>query len=322
MVIDAVYMLKERTTEIRQIEISPPARGEVQVEVVACGVCAWDAYLFKGKDLLQPFPFAFGHEAVGIIREAGAGVAGFKSGDKVFCIDGGPSMAQVINIKSEFVGLLPGDPVKTCDFVDKIGEPAVCVINGMANIKIAPGDNVAIIGTGYMGLLNVQAYRHSHINTLVCFDVDAHKLELAKKYGADACWLSDSAEGKQAIQDMIRDGGFEIVVECSGSQPGLSLATKLVAPGGTISNFAWHRDERVVDASPWHLHGLRIINTAPACDRHFSDHVQQTQRLMKRGVFDQKDLVTHVMDYHDIQKMLAIAESKSDGYIKGVVTFR
>jgi threonine dehydrogenase-like Zn-dependent dehydrogenase len=55
---------------------------------------------------------------------------------------------------------------------------------------------------------------------------------------------------------------------------------------------------------------------------HFSDHVIPTQRLMARGVFDQKDLINHVMDYHKIQEMLTIAVSKSSGYIKGVVTFR
>jgi hypothetical protein len=43
---------------------------------------------------------------------------------------------------------------------------------------------------------------------------------------------------------------------------------------------------------------------------------------MKRGVFNQKELITHTMDYHNIQKMLTIAEGKSDGYIKGVITFQ
>ena len=322
MKVDAVYTLKERTTEIRQVELAPPARGEVQVDVVACGVCAWDSYLFKGQDLLSPFPFPFGHEAVGVIGKVGEGVTAFKPGDKVFCIDGGPSMAQAINIRADFVGLLPGNPEKTADFVDQIAEPAVCCVSGLANIVVKPGDNVVIIGVGYMGLLNVQLFAKSHIGTLTCFDVDQKKLDLAKQYGADACYLSDSDEGKKAIEAINAMGGADIIVECSGSQPGLSLATALCTPGGTISNFAWHRAERVVDASPWHLNGLKIINTAPAVDRHFADHVIQTQRLMARGVFDQKELVTHVMDYHDIQKMLTIAEAKAEGYIKGVITFR
>lgn len=319
---DACYIMKERTTQIREVEVLSPKRGEVQIDVVACGVCAWDSYLFKGRDLRQPFPFPFGHEAVGIIREVGEGVENFAPGDKVFCIDGGPSMAQVINIKAEMVGRLPGNPETTEDFAYLIGEPSVCVVNGLANVVVKPGDNVVVIGTGYMGLLNVQAFHYSHIGKMICFDVDEKKLELAKKYGADECYLSNSEEGRKAAQEIIDNGGAEIVVECSGSQPGLTMAVELVAPGGTISNFAWHRGDRTLDASCWHLHGIRIINTAPACDHHFADHVIQTQRLMERGVFDQRELITHIMDYHDIQKMLETAEAKADGYIKGVITFR
>jgi threonine dehydrogenase-like Zn-dependent dehydrogenase len=192
----------------------------------------------------------------------------------------------------------------------------------MTHIPIVPGDRVVIVGTGYMGLLNVQAFLHSHISSLVCFDIDEKKLKLAKAYGADACWISGSPEAKKAGDAIIRSGGADIVVECSGSQAGLQLATDLVRSGGIISNFAWHRAVRTVDASPWHLRGLRIINTAPALDPHFNDNVAPTARLLARGVFNQKDLITHVMEHHKIQEMLTIAESKSDGYIKGVVTFR
>ncbi|MDR2739620.1 MAG: zinc-binding dehydrogenase [Treponema sp.] len=321
---DVIYLVREKTTEIRQIDIPAPKPWQVQVEVVACGVCAWDAYLFKGLDLLSPFPFAIDHEAVGIIRETGGDVKGFSLGDCVFCIEDQPQMqmAQFTNIDARKVGLLPGCLKQTADFVQYIAEPCLCVINGMTHIDIVPGDRVIVIGTGYMGLLNVQAFRHSHISTLTCFDIDEKKLKLAKAYGADVCWISGSPEAKKAVDDIICSGGADIVVECSGSQPGLQLATDLVRNGGIISNFAWHRAVRTVDASPWHLRGLRIINTAPALDPHFYDNVNPTARLLERGVFNQKDLITHVMDYHKIQEMLTIAESKSDGYIKGVVTFK
>jgi threonine dehydrogenase-like Zn-dependent dehydrogenase len=184
-----------------------------------------------------------------------------------------------------------------------------------------PGDNVVIIGTGYMGLLNVQACHHSPIGTLTCFDINEKRLELAKSYGAEGCWRSDLPEGEKAAKEIIAAGGADIVIECSGTQAGLQLATDIVRKGGTISNFAWHRATRTVDASPWHLRGIRIINTSPAIDKHFYDHVIPAQRLLARGVFNQKDLITHGMDYHAIQELLTIAERKSDAYIKGVVTF-
>lgn len=323
MIIDSVFITGHRKAEIKQIELGPPKPWEIQIEVKVCGICAWDSYMFMGRDMLYPYPFPIGHEAVGIVRETGENVKSFSPGDYVFCIDEYPQrqMAQFINIGADKAGLIPDKPQKTEDFVSYIGEPSVCVVCGMSNIVIKPGDNVIVIGTGYMGLLNVQAFRHSHIGYLYCFGSDEKRLALAKESGADKCWITKSPEGKEAIKKIIAEGGAEIVVECSAKPNALQLATDLVKTGGIISNFAWHRGERTVDATPWHLRGLRVINTAPALERHFPDHVIPTQRLFARKVFDQRNLITHVMDYHRIQEILTISADKLDGYIKGVITF-
>ena len=324
MKMDVVFMTGERKTEIRQMEIGDPQPWEVQIEVAACGVCAWDAYLFKGMSLLQPHPFSIGHEAVGKIIKVGSKVKNFAPGDRVFCIEEQPQMqmAQYTNISADHVGLLPGKPENPAEFARLIGEPCVCVVSSMTNSGLRPGDNVVIIGTGYMGLLNVQAFHHACIGKLICFDIDEKKLALAKKYGADECYISGSAEAEKAAKDIIASGGVDMTVECSSTQSGLQLASDLVRNGGTINNFAWHRAQRTIDTSPWHLRGLKILNTGPAIDRHFPDNVVPTSRLLSRGVFNQEELVTHVMDYHDVQKMLTIAESKAEGYIKGVITFK
>jgi threonine dehydrogenase-like Zn-dependent dehydrogenase len=283
-----------------------------------------------GKGLGQAMTIALAEAGADIVSidiidatETGENVKNLSPGDCVFCIDEFPprQMAQFINIGADKAGLIPGNPQKTEDFVPYIGEPAVCVVSAMNNIIIRPADNVAVVGTGYMSLLKIQALRYSHIDKLYCFGSDEKRLALAKECGADNCWMIDSPEGKEAIKEIIAKGGVEIVVEGSAKQSGLQLATDLVSNGGTISNFAWHRENRTVDASPWHTRGLRIINTSPVCDKHFTDYVIPTQRLFARNVFNQRRLITHVMDYHRIQEMLTISESKSDGYLKGVITF-
>ena len=64
--------------------------------MLACGVCAWDSYLYQGMSLMgEQHPFQFGHEGVGIVKEVGAGVQGFTPGDKVFCAGGGRSVYAV-----------------------------------------------------------------------------------------------------------------------------------------------------------------------------------------------------------------------------------
>ena len=69
--VDACYIVSEKQVEIRKAELDAPKYGEVQIRVKACGICAWDSYLFLGRDMTEPFPFRFGHEAVGIVEEAG-----------------------------------------------------------------------------------------------------------------------------------------------------------------------------------------------------------------------------------------------------------
>lgn len=317
--VDACYIVKEKQTEIRQITLDAPAPGEVQIEVKACGVCAWDAYLFRGRDMTQPFPFPFGHEAVGVVAELGDGVKGFSIGDEVFCIEGSPEFAQAINISAERVAHLPA--IKEEDFPYYICEPAACVVSGINCIDLHPGDSVALVGCGYMGLLNVQAYRRSLIGKLVCFDIDPRKLELAKKFGADECYLSNSPEGQEAMDRYIAQGGFDLTVECSGTPSGLQLSCDLVKTGGMVSVFAWHRGERIINCTPWHLRGIALVNTSDGRDPDFPRQAERTARLVQAGVFDQRQLVTHIMDYHRIQEMLTIAEGHTDGYIKGVITF-
>lgn len=316
---DALYMTREKQTEIRTIAIDPPEAGAIQVEVKACGVCAWDSYLFRGRDLISPFPFAFGHEAVGYVSAIGEGVTKFRVGDKVFCIENPimPEMAQVINIPQERAGLLPDIDEK--DFPYYVEEPSACVVSGMDLVPARPGDAMALVGAGYMGLLNVQLYHHSPIGKMICFDIDERRLALAKKYGADEVYLSNSAEGEAAIRRLA--DSMDLVVECSGSQPGMDISMSLVKQGGTVSNFAWHRGMRTVNGTPWHLKGVAIVNTSDGRNLHFVDEVDRTAALVQRGVFDQRELVTHIMPYTQAQEIFTIADTRADGYIKGVITF-
>lgn len=88
-----------------------------------------------------------------------------------------------------------------------------------------------------------------------------------------------------------------------------------------MSLFAWHRGERTIDGTFWHVNGLRMVNSSPASDPHFSGRLPQTARLIERGVFDQRELVTHVRPFTEAQRTMEIATNKEDGYIKGAISF-
>lgn len=321
MKVDALWIKEIGKIEIRLTEISDePLYDEVQVEMKACGVCAWDAAIFKGISNPDPFPFMHGHEGIGYVRKKGAGVKDIEIGDLVMCTEDAPQMIQVQNIKRAAVTTIR-TKVEDKDIPLWVGEPIVCVVNSLANMTIKPGATTVLIGSGYMGLLNIQGLAKTLIGPLVAFDINSKRLDLAKKYGANEVCITGSSEATQVIERIKAEGGAELVIECSGSEGGLNLANELMAQSGTLNLFAWHRASRTINMTPWHQRGYRVYNTAPNFDRHFRDHVKETEILMRKGVFDQKDLITHVSAYQNAQEIMDIASSKTEGYIKGVITF-
>lgn len=72
-----------RPLEIDEVELAPPSQGEVLVKVAASGVCASDLNVLDGKRSLSPFPVVLGHEAAGMVVEAGPGVTSLRTGDHV-----------------------------------------------------------------------------------------------------------------------------------------------------------------------------------------------------------------------------------------------
>ena len=74
---DALWVVEPKHLEIHPLEVrDEPNPDEVQIDVKACGLCAWDSYLFQGISAPGPMPYTFGHEAVGIVTKVGNKVQG------------------------------------------------------------------------------------------------------------------------------------------------------------------------------------------------------------------------------------------------------
>ena len=313
-----LWMTEPGRIEVRDVEVGAPGHGELQVRMNICGICAWDSYLFRGKSLVDDFPFRFGHEGVGVIVAVGPGVSDLNEGDNVFCAGGAPSMAEVINMPRTSVTPIPADIE---DYSLWIGEPVACVVNSLDLLSERPGDHVVVVGSGYMGLLHIQGLARMPVGRITAFDIDEKRLALARQFGADEALLIGSGEADRAIERIKSEGGADVTIECSSVQSGLDLSAQLLRRGGLMSLFAWHRGERTIDGTLWHVNGLRMVNSSPASDPHFSERLPQTARLIERGVFDQRELITHVRPFTEAQRMMEIATNKENGYIKGAISF-
>ena len=159
------------------------------VAVEACGICAWDVLAFNGRfGRYHPYPFSAGHEGVGRV---------IKTGDKVDAVAVGQRVAmhELPLGAARRASHGPGDALRSQRQVTLIPEsslpvelwvvePVVCVVNGIVYSGVQPGDAVAVVGAGYMGLLFVQGLSRSLLGSLAAFDVDDRRLALARQLGA------------------------------------------------------------------------------------------------------------------------------------------
>ena len=104
-------------------------------------------------------------------------------GDKVTAMgDDSKLFGRLANVPAQSVARLEANVV---DYQHWLAEPVACVANGLEWSHLVPGDRVAVVGTGFMGLLLVQGLRHSLAQEVLALDVDNRRLQLALQFGAD-----------------------------------------------------------------------------------------------------------------------------------------
>lgn len=323
---EALWYLGERKIEVRSVEIPSPEAHEVLVEMEVCGICGWDLVAYAGRfGKFHSYPFRAGHEGIGRVIEAGSLVREVHVGQRVAVhelpIDdrGGGLMARHAVRPWNKVSVMPEpSPIP----VEKwIVEPAACIVNGILHAGIQPGDSVALVGAGYMGLLMLQGLARTLAAAVTVFETDEKRLELARalarRSGGGTWDFADARSGSGA-----RAASFDVVIECSGAPAALDLAFGLVKPYGIIENFSWHHHRHEFDLDDWHTKGWRILNIQPQMNPAFDSIFPRTIALIAAGAISNDGLVTHVAQLGKAEEAYAAGLDRTGGYIKGVIDFR
>lgn len=290
--------------ELQEREVSKPQPTEILVKTKFNGICAFEIHAFTGELPVDWFPAVMGHEAVGVVADIGRDVNKFSIGDPVSTL-GFANYSEYYNVWERHASKIP---VSDGGMYLWLGEPTACIVNGIRLIEERnPGHKVTVIGCGFMGLMLVQLAAHKGME-VIARDINRDRLALAESFGAN-------------INAPEMDSQ-DVVIECSGSEEGLTSAEYFVRNGGILCLFAHHLPTRTVNTNLWHMKGLDVLNATPNASRDWGRDFHEAIDYIRKGVLDLKPLITHFYDYREPQAALeSITQNRPPDYIKGVFSF-
>jgi alcohol dehydrogenase len=245
------------------------APSDAIVRMTHTTICGTDLHILKGDVPTCEPGRILGHEGIGIVEEIGPGVKNFRPGDHALiscisscgrcdycrrgmyshCEAGGWILGNVIDgTQAEFVRI-PHADTSLYHVPTGAAEDALVMLSdilptgfecGVLNGKVAPGGSVAIVGAGPIGLaalLTAQFYTPAQI---ILVDLDANRLEVAKRFGATHVVDSATSDVVAAVRSLTEDRGADTVIEAVGIPATFELCQDLVAPGGVIANIGVH----------------------------------------------------------------------------------
>jgi alcohol dehydrogenase len=243
---------------------------DVIVRITKTTICGTDLHIMKGDVPSVKEGRILGHEGVGIIGQVGSNVSNFGVGDHVLiscisscgkcpnckkgmyshCQNGGGWILgnQIDGTQAEYVRI-PFADNSLYAIPDGVDEEALVMLSdilptgfecGVLNGQVKPGDTVAIIGAGPIGLaalLTAQFYSPADV---IVVDNDDNRLEVAKKIGATVVIHNDLGNAAEKIMGLTGNRGVDVVIEAIGSPASFDVCQAIVAAGGHIANIGVH----------------------------------------------------------------------------------
>ncbi len=239
------------------------------VKVVKTTICGTDLHILKGDRPSCPAGRILGHEGVGIVEEVGAAVTAFKPGDRVLiscvsacgkcvycrrqmpshCTTGGWILGYLIDgTQAEFVRI-PHAENSLYPIAKNADEEAMVMLSdilptgfecGVLNGKVQPGNSVAIVGAGPIGLAALLTSQFYSPAEIIMIDLDDNRLEVAKRFGATTAINSTDGRAAERVMQLTGARGVDTAIEAVGVPATFELCQQIIAPGGTIANIGVH----------------------------------------------------------------------------------
>jgi len=238
---------------------------DVLLQVEGAGICGTDVHILEVPPGHPATPGAIlGHEYVGKVLAVGAGVKNLRPGDRVivapnlycglcaYCRAGRPNQCQDFTTLGIYLNggfakynvaperacyqIKPDLPTDEAVFTELLS----CVIGGTERVRLQPGESVAVLGAGPVGLMFALAFQAAGAGQLIVTDVAPYRLEFARRIGVDAA-LDARGDTVTAIRNLT-NGGADVVVDAVGAL--FPQAVQVATKGGKIVLFGMNQQAR------------------------------------------------------------------------------
>ena len=302
------------------------------IKIDSTTICGTDLHILKGDVPAVTPGRILGHEGVGTVTETGSGVTNFKVGDKVilscvsadgscsFCRDGlyshclgeegnvgiGWIFGHLIDgTQAEYVRA-PYADTSLYHLPDNVSQEHGVLLSdifptgfemGVQYGRTKPGDVVAVIGAGPVGLAVISTARLYGAAKVIAVDLDANRVEQARKFGATHGVNSGDADWRDQIMAQTDGWGVDVAVEAVGIPATFEMCTNIVRPGGNVANVGVHGKPVSLE-----LDRLWIENIDISMGLVNTNTLPMLLKLVAEGKLPAEEFISHRYPLHDIME--------------------
>jgi 2-desacetyl-2-hydroxyethyl bacteriochlorophyllide A dehydrogenase len=305
-------------------EVADPsieAPGDAVIRITRSAICGSDLHFYRGEPPLEPGD-VMGHEAVGVVGSIGDDVRTVVPGDRVsvafhaacgrcwwcrrgetgLCDDDrtfgtgafghglGGAQAASVRVPAADLNLLRISPGVEDEAAIFVTDTLTTAFHAASLAETGPGETVAVIGCGPVGLLSIQALRALGAEHVVALDTIAARLDLAERFGAIPVNIRER-HPESAVGSVTEGRGADVVIEAVGSPPAFEVATEIARRGGRVIVVGMYTGESTeIQLGSYWIRGLavRFVGVSPVHARW-----QATMAELEAGRLDPRPLVSH-----------------------------
>ena len=311
-------------------------RDDAVVAIEASGICGSDLHIYHGRVKMEP-GFTVGHEFVGRVIAAGDAVTRVAVGDRVlgcfhtacgtcfYCMRGAYQKCERVRVfgHGEALGALPGTQADAAlvpmanltlrpvpdglsdDVALFAGDVMGTAYHAVASSDIAPGDSVAVLGLGPVGLCAVQVAAAAGAGPVLAIDSVAERLEVARSFGAVPVHLTEE-NPRDVVRRLTEGRGVAAAIDAVGHPDALDLAIRLARSAGTVVAIGVYAEPCQVHMGVVWIKGL----TVRSGQANVIGHVDRVLGMLAAGTLDPTPLVTHHMSLDDAPEGYAIYDRR------------